>query len=629
MLHRLRFSLLLALGFASLPCRAADISLRAGEMRQVDVCVYTATPSGILAALAVKRAGKSVLIVEPSRWVGGILGAGIKPLQDCPNPAATGGLTHELLFSLGNSPEIIRANFAKLLEEHGIEVIFDHRVATVEKDDTLLRTATFDRAPFDSLGCPPPASEESMSLRVAARVFIDASYEGELMARSGVSSRIDRESVDTFDEEVAGIREPVELTPIDPFVTPGDPTSGLLPWITAQHDEPLGSASPRIQAYNYRFYLTNDPEKLAPLTPPDNYDPAEFELVGRYVDYLKSAFPDAAELHQRLARIFPGWMNSGEYNYHRNSLVTNAPVGISHRYAGGDYAEKARVWKAHQDYLRGLHHFMSTDPRVPASFREETAALGLDLSRHPETEGWPHQLYIRLTRRLEGRYTLTAHDVYNRTSVDDPVALAQYGIDTYPSRRVWLERDGETFVGLEGWMFVGGSKGPTKVPYPIPYRSLTPREDEASNLLVSVCFSASFLGYASARMEPTFMMCGEASGVAACQALEEGTSVQAIDPGRFRNSLEEAGAVLEWDETRKAKAADAERKSWVVDFFTRADLDRDGRVSQKEWDARKQGWEWLFPKIDGNRDGLLDEAEYAAFQELKEKDPEWRRKLGE
>lgn len=597
------------------------------EQRSVDVCVYTATPSGILAAVTARKAGKSVLIVEPSRWVGGILGAGIKPLQDCPNPAATGGLTHELLFSLGNSPEIIRENFAKLLADHRIDVVFDHRIAAVTREATTLQSATFDLAPFDPLGCPVAEATEKANLRVAARVFIDASYEGDLMARAGVSFRIDRESTDTFGEDAAGIREPVELTPIDPFVVPGDPPSGTLPWITARQTEPIGSASPNIQAYNYRFYLTDDPDKRAPITPPDDYDPEEFELVGRYVEHLKTAFPEPEKLRERLTRIFPGWMNSGEYNYHRNSLVTNAPVGISHRYAAGDEAEKARIWKAHQDYLRGLHHFMSTDPRVPESFREETAALGLDLTRHPDTGGWPHQLYIRLTRRLEGRYTLTEHDVYNRTTVDDPVALAQYGIDTYPSRRVWLEKDGQRYVGLEGWMFVGGSKGPTRVPYPIPYRALTPREDETGNLLVSVCFSASFLGYASARMEPTFMMCGEAAGLAACQALDEQATVQTIDPKRFRQSLEAAGAVLAWSDAQKAKADEVERRSWVVDFFTRADLDRDGVVSQKEWDARKQGWEWLFPKIDANGDGSLDEAEYAAFQELKEKDPEWRGKM--
>jgi len=605
------------------------VPLRGTEDRQVDVCVYTATPSGILAAMAVKRAGKSVVIVEPGRWLGGILGAGIKPLQDCPNPAATGGMTRELLYDLGGSPELIRENFAKLIAEQGIEVIYDHRVGSVEKNGARLHLATFDRAPFDALGCPPAMALEKASLRVTAGVFIDASYEGDLMARTGISYRVDRESAETFGEEFAGIREPVELTPIDPFVVPGQAGSGLLKGITGPQIETIGAADPHIQAYNYRFYVTSDPVKRSPLTPPDDFDPVDFELVGRYVEYLKSAYPEPTELSKRLARIFPGWMNSGEYNYHRESLVTNAPVGVSHLYADGDEAEKARIWKLHQDYLRGLHHFLSTDVRVPKSFREETAALGLDLTRHPETAGWPHQLYIRLTRRLEGRYTLTTADVYNRTAVDDPIALAQYGIDTYPSRRVWIERDGKRFVGLEGWMFVGGAKGPTRVPYPIPYRAITPRAEESENLLVPVCFSASFLAYASARMEPTFMMCGEAAGIAACQALDEKVSVQEIDTRNFRISLNRAAMVLEWTEERRAAANIAERVSVVTSFFNQADFDLDGRISQKEWDTFKEGWEWLLPKIDKNGNGTLEPDEYEAFQRFKEEHMDWRNRLEE
>ena len=181
----------------------------------------------------------------------------------------------------------------------------------------------------------------------------------------------------------------------------------------------------------------------------------------------------------RLGRIFAGWKNSGEWNYHRDSLFSMAPVGVSQLYADGDYATKARIWKLHQNYLRGLHHFMSTDPRVPEAFRKQTAALGLDGRHHSETHGWPHQLYIRVSRRLAGLCTITAHDVYNRTTVDDPIGLAQYGIDTYPSRCIWLQLDGQTYVGLEGKMFVGGAKGPTNVPYPIPYRAITPKPTSA------------------------------------------------------------------------------------------------------------------------------------------------------
>jgi len=550
---------------AMVPLLVSPAFSRGGAPRAetADVCVYGATPGGILAAVAVRREGRSVLVVEPSRWVGGMLGAGLKPMQDCPNYAATGGLTRELLRTLGSpewegdrpkkgalarmSPDEVRRDFERLLETNAIPVIFEHRIAGCDKRGATIQSAIFDLAPFDALGCPVAEPEVRASLRVAAKVFIDASYEGDLMARAGVSWRVGREAASEFGEEAAGVQPPMEEVPIDPFVVPGDPESGLLKWVENDHGKPVGAADGYTQAYNYRYYTTDDPAHRIPLTPPDGYDPKDFELVGRYVEYLVQTIPDEGELFRRLGRIFPGWLNSGEWNYHRESLFSMAPVGISHRYAAGDDADKARVWKQHQDYLRGLHAFMSSDPRVPEAFRRRVASLGLDGRFHRDTGGWPHQLYIRVARRLVGRYTITAHDVYNKTTIDDPIGLAQYGIDTYPARRIWFRRDGKVWVGIEGKMFLGGSRGPTDVPYPIPYRAITPREEECANLLVPVCFSASHLGYASARMEPVFMICGESAGIAASRAIEEKVGVQDVNPIAFRQALDSAGQKLAWD----------------------------------------------------------------------------------
>ena len=649
----MRYPILAALlGVAILPSSGAS----APRSIDADVCVYTATPSGILAAIAVKREGRSVVIVEPSRWLGGMLGAGLKPTQDCPNIKATGGLTRPLLLSLGQlgwrpgsdetakrqanraiSPMDIREDFLELLAEHGIEVIHEHRVAQCRKDGHTIAEAVFDLAPFDELGCPVAQPAASANLTVKAGVFIDASYEGDLTAAAGVGFRVGRESAEEFDEENAGVREPMDLTPVDPFVEPGNPKSGLLKWVENDHGKPIGAADRYTQAYNYRYYTTADPAHRIPLTPPADYSARDFELVGRYVEHLKTEAGTEGQLHERLTCIFPGWMNSGEWNYQRRSLITMAPVGISHLYAAGDYAAKARVWKAHQDYLRGLHHFISTDHRVPAAFREKTAALGLDGRHHPDTQGWPHQLYIRVSRRLRGRYTITAHDVYNRTTVTDPIGLAQYGIDTYPARRIWLEQEGRTFVATEGKMFIGGAKGPTNVPYPIPYRAITPPENECGNLLVSVCFSASHLGYASARMEPVFMICGESAGIAACQALDEKTTVQKIDPKAFQRKLIAAGQMLDWDGGRadnnvdllKQSGSHAGTSNAELNFallLRECDTDGDSLVTQAEWNAGKQDWAWLFSVIDTDENGKLDEAEYMAFQEYKKKNPKWAEK---
>lgn len=611
-----------------------------------EVCVYAATPSGILAAVAVKRGGRSVVVVEPGRWVGGVLGAGLKPMQDCPNYNATGGMTRELLRTLGRpewqdgqpgdgkaalskmSPKALREDFAALLKQWGVEVIHEHRIARCEKSCATLSAAVFDRAPFDALGCPVAEPAERGALRVTAQIFIDASYEGDLMAKAGVSYRVGRESAAEYGEQYAGVQPPMEEVPIDPFVVPGKPESGLLKWVEKDHGKAVGEGDHYTQAYNYRYYTTSDPEHRVAITPPEGYDPKEFELVGRYVAYLTATVKDEGELRKRLVGIFPGWKNSGEWNYQRSSLFSMSPVGVSHLYADGDDAERARVWKLHQDYLRGLHAFMSGDPRVPEFYRKEVAELGLDRRPHPETQGWPHQLYVRVARRMNGRYTVTAHDVYNRTTVDDPVCLAQYGIDTYPSRRIWFERDGKVWVGLEGKMFVGGSRGPTNVPYPIPYRAITPKDEECGNLLVPVAFSASHLGYASARMEPVFMICGESAGIAACHALRERCAVQGIDMAAYRKALEAAGQKLAWDPAvDKGPGAGAPPAFSMERLIAECDRNGDRVVSREEWAAGKPGWEWLFPFIDTDKDGQLHSIEYAAFQAFKEKNPDWQSKL--
>lgn len=610
---------------------------------KVDVCVYTATPSGILAAVAAKQAGRSVVIVEPSRWVGGILGAGLKPMQDCPNYEATGGMTRDLIKSLGQphdedaprqsmrdlNPDDIAADFAALLKEHGIEVLFEHRVASCDKDGAAITSATFDRCAFDGLGCPVAEPVSRGALRVAAKVFIDASYEGDLMPVAGVSFRVGREAADEFDEPLAGVQPPMELAPIDPFVEPGRPESGLLKWVEHDHGKPVGAADQYTQAYNYRYYTTADPDHRIAITAPDGYQPADFELVGRYVEYLAQTITDPKQLREKLVGICPGWANSGVWNYQRASLFSIAPLGVSQIYTRGDYADKALVWKLHQDYLRGLYEFMRTDPRVPKFYRDEITQLGLDDRVHADTHGWPHQLYVRIARRLKGRYTITAHDVYNRTGpIDDPIGLAQYGIDTYPSRRIWLKRDGQIYVGIEGKMFIGGGKGPTNVPYPIPYRAITPAAEECTNLLVSVSFSASHLGYASARMEPAFMICGQSAGIAAAHAIGQNVPVQNIDMTRYEAALQQAGQKLRWDPEQDQPTHPSGSASDGLSFERLLETCDDGGdklVSKKEWNAGKSGWEWLFDVIDTDHNGQINATEYLAFQKYKATHPDWRK----
>lgn len=538
----MNFSFLLLVGLSAAGIQARDI-IRA------DVCVYGATPAGIVAAVTAKQEGCSVVLIEPSRWVGGILGAGIKPMQDCPEPRAVGGLTKSKVFNTGNDPPSIRESFSQWLRNEQIPVVFEHRLQRIEKQGPRIVRLHLDFAPPDELGVPAPTARPGAGKQVEARVVIDASYEGDCLAAAGVAYAVGREPADKFQERPAGVGPPTNWGPIDPYREPGNPESGLLPLVEADHGKPIGAGDDYTQAYNFRYYVTSDPMKRAPFTPPDDYDPAQFELVGRYVEYiLKWADGDVEKALPRLANIFPGWRNRGEYNYQRESLVTMAPLGVSRRYQDGDWPTRSRVWRGHIDYLRGLHHFLSTDPRVPEAFRQRTAALGLDKTMHPDTQGWPHQLYARVTRRMQGPYILTHADVLNQTEVDDSVGLALFGVDTYPVRRIAVKdpQTGTLGVATEGNMFIGGNRG-TGRPYAVPYRAITPQAGECANLLVPVCFSASYIAYASARMEPVFCVLGESSGVAGAQAVRGETSVQEIDVRQLQARLRERGQVLQWN----------------------------------------------------------------------------------
>ena len=497
----------------------------------VDVCVYGGTAAGCVAAMTAYQEGASVLLIEPSRWLGGMLGAGIKPAQDCPVPAAAGGLTRDVVFGFGNHPHNVMRAFHEWIAAAGIEVIFERRVRSVALVGNRITSIKLETSPPDRWGVP--AADSLPDREVQAEFFIDASYEGDLMALADVPYRTGRESQDVFGEEIAGVRPVTNWTPMDPYVVPGDSTSGLLPLVEEDHGLAIGAADDYTQAYNYRFYVTTDPAKRVELTPPDHYSPADYELVRRYLEYADD-----------LSGIFPGWINSGEYNYQRGSLITNAPLGLSREYQDGSWDVRSRIWRQHLDYLRGLHHFLSTDESVPAAFRAETAAYGLDGSVFPETDGWPPQLYIRVCRRLEGQYTITHADVINQTEPPDSIGLALFGVDVYPVRRIASRNaSGQLGVATEGDMFIGGHLG-TGRPYPVPYRAITPQQ--TGNLLVPVCLSASHIGYAATRMEPVFCVLAESAAVAAVQSLRAQTDVQDVDVEKLQARLIERGQVLSW-----------------------------------------------------------------------------------
>ncbi len=467
-------------------------------------------------------------------------------------PDAVGGMTRNVVFGFGDWPPRARKGFAAWLDREGVPVLFDHRVQEVQAEAARIGTVRFGHAPFDGCGVPAPGFSSEGSHVVEAKIFIDASYEGDLMAQSGVSYRVGRESTDAFGEPLAGVGEPTNWTPIDPYLDPGQPESGLLVGVDPDHGLAQGSADGYTQAYNFRFSVTTDARRRVPFGRPRRYRCEEYELVGRYVQHLVQEHgDDQDELARRLVGIFPGWLNEGDYNYQRASLVTIAPLGESRHYQDAGWDERSAIWRHHIEYLRGLHYFMSTDLRVPEFFRVRTAELGLDRAMYPDTEGWPHQLYVRVARRMRGRYTLTHQDVTDQFTVDDSVGLALYGVDVYPVRRYACRGSDydspQIGVATEGNMFIGGSNG-TGRPFQVPYRAITPQRDECVNLLVPVSLSATHVAYAATRMEPVFSVLGESSGVAAAHCVQEDHDVQDLDIPKLQERLQTRGQVISWPE---------------------------------------------------------------------------------
>lgn len=549
---------LAALTLASPLLRAqeAESAARPGFPESVDVCIYGGTDAGIIAAVAVTREGRSVAVIEPGRWLGGMTGGGIGT-TDFGDRRVLGGLTREFFFPKdGPYPEPLgplqpglavkdrnwtctqrehRERFLALVKKHRIPVLYEHRVARVEKDGLRLAAITVEKAPPDRFGCPTAAAVPGSERIIRARMFLDCSYEGDLMARAGVSYTWGREAAAQYGEGMAGVQlDGLVKVQLDPWVKPGDPASGLLPGVRDLSRFRKGDADKLSMGYSFRFKLIEDvflklptdPANGIPIPPPPaSYDPARYELAARAYEAGAQGSP-------------PNIPISKDGNTQRKWLVTTSPYGANEHYPDGDYATRARIWREHFEWTLGLLHFCATSERVPESVREWMRRVRLDRSEFPDTEGWPHQLYVRIARRMLGRHVMTQQDCEGaRPPVEDSIAMGSYGIDYFPTCWAWVDGHVITEGGNHG-------SGATPAPYGIAYRSITPRAEECENLLVPVCASASYIAMSSIRMEPVYMMLGESAGVAACQALAAQSTVQGLDVGALQTRLRELGQIL-------------------------------------------------------------------------------------
>ena len=524
---------------------------RAAETVAVDVCVYGGTSGGVAAAVVVAREGKSVILVEPGKHLGGMTTGGLGH-TDFGNKRVIGGISRTFYQQLGKhygkeevwqfEPGVAERLYRNWVTENKVRVLLEHRINVAEKKGTAIARIVLDHAPPEDNGAPAARARHEKAVVIEAKVFVDATYEGDLLAKAGVKYHVGREAVSTYGESLNGIRAQTPkhqfVVPTDPYVKPGDPSSGLLPLIQSGDGGKAGDGDRSVQAYNFRMCLTNRPENRIAITAPEGYDEKRYELLGRYLDTLLA--------HNRkpslgmLLKI--DMMPNGKTDINNNGAVSTDFIGKNYEYPEGTWETRNRTWKEHQRYIRGLFYYLQNSTRVPEYLRNDAKQWGFAKDEFVDTGGWPHQMYVREARRMVGRYVITQADCEHRRSIDDSVGMGAYNMDSHNCQRVVKKGAGP------GGMDVVENEGDVQVapraPYAISYRSITPKAEECSNLVVPVAFSSSHIAYGSARMEPVFMVLGESSAYAACQAIDDGKTVQEIDYPKLKERLLKAGQVL-------------------------------------------------------------------------------------
>jgi len=494
----------------------------AAQTKTVDLCIYGGTSAGVVAAYTASKAGKSVVLIEPGHMLGGMSSGGLGQ-TDIGNKYVVTGLALDFYRKLGKhygtfeqwifEPHVAEGIFNAYIEQSNVEVIFGQAVLDVKKIGTTLEELILQSA--DQLGTP--------SISVKANVYMDCTYEGDLMAAAGVSYHVGREANSVYGETING----VQLLKghqfpdgVDPYVVKGDPRSGLLWGIRDGERLPDGMGDKKVQAYNYRIALTNVPENRIPITRPDHYDPKCYELLKRQKEI---------QPWKGLNDVFI-WslMPNGKTDINNRNGFSTDMIGMNWDYPEADFKNRQEIIKAHEDYTKGLLYFVGNDPSVPEFIREEMQQWGYPKDEYVNNNHWSPQLYIREARRMIGELVMTQHHCQGREVVDDEVGYAAYTMDSHNCDRLVVNG----MVKNEGNVEVGGFP-----PFPISYRSIVPKREEVTNLLVPVCLSASHIAFGSIRMEPVFMVLGQSAAVAACLAIDNDIPIQQVDVQHVKSIL--------------------------------------------------------------------------------------------
>jgi hypothetical protein len=535
--------------------------LLAAEPMEVDVCVYGGTSGGIAAAIQVERMKKRAVLLEFDGHIGGLTTGGLGA-TDIGNKAAIGGIAREFYGRIAEhysreeawvlekpaeyfarrggsqtqasdpltapadartmwtfEPSVAERIFKEMLHEAGVPVRYHQRLDLVRKRGQRILSVRM---------------EDGSEYR--AKMFIDASYEGDLMARAGVQYHVGREGNSVYKETLNGVRAQTPkhqfIVRVDPYVRPGDPSSGLLPFIQKGGGSP-GSGDEGVQAYNYRLcFTTNDANRL-PVTPPPDYDEGKYELLARYVEALV-----AAGKKPQLSQFWhPIWLPNHKTDINNNGGFSTDFIGANYPYPEASYQDRARMDRAHEHYIRGFITFLANSPRVPENIRAEMRRWGPAKDEFQDTGGWPNQLYVREARRMISGYVMTEHNCRGARVAEDPVGLGAYNMDSHNVQRIVksgrVENEGDVQVPVK--------------PYPISYRSIVSKQQQCENLFVPVCLAASHIAYGSIRMEPVFMILGQSAATAACIAIDENVPVQAVNYDKLRGRLLADKQVLAWN----------------------------------------------------------------------------------
>ena len=522
--------------------------------RKADVIIYGGTSAAVIAAVQVKKMGKSVIVVSPDKHLGGLSSGGLG-FTDTGNKEVIGGLSRQFyqrLYSHYQSPDAWKwqkreeygnkgqgtpaidgnARTMWIFEPHAAEQVFEDFVK--ENKITIYRDEWLDRSPKGiSKKSGGVQSFRTLSGNVyEGKMFIDATYEGDLMAAAGVRYHVGREANSVYGEKWNGVQTGVFhhrhhfTANISPYKVANNPESGLLPEVSAEPPGEYGAGDNKIQAYCFRMCLSNHPDNRIPFPKPEGYDPARYELLGRVFD---------SGWRETFAKYDPIPNRKTDTNNH--GPFSTDYIGKNYDYPEATYERRKQIIREHEQYQKGLMYFLQNDPRVPADVREKMQQWGLPKDEFVDNGGWPHQLYIREARRMLGEFVMKEADALGKTTVPNPIGMGSYTLDAHQAQR-YVKNDG--FVQNEGDIGVHPDK-----PYSIAYGSILPKEQECNNLLVPVCVSSSHIAFGSIRMEPVFMILGQSAATAAVLAINNKVSPQRLPYQKLKDVLLKDGQRLE------------------------------------------------------------------------------------